>query len=179
MARDPAVERQFREFVAARSAALHRTAYLISGDWGLAEDLLQTALSKTYLAWHRIADKGAVEAYARRVLVNTATSWWRRRWRGEHPTEVLPEPSHRDSYVEQHAERDAIWQHVKALPPKQRAVLVLRYYEDLTEAETARLLNVSVGTVKSHAARALKSMQQRLTAAGTPVPQIEVAGGEV
>ena len=79
------------EFVAARSAALLRTAYLLVGDWAHAEDLLQTALTKTYLAWRRLGEIEAVEAYARRVLVNTATSWWRRRWHGERPTEVLPE----------------------------------------------------------------------------------------
>ena len=91
MASKDSLEEQFREFVAARSAALLRTAYLLAGDWATAEDLLQTALTKTYLAWKRLGGIEAVEPYARRVLVNTATSWWRRRWHGERPTEVLPE----------------------------------------------------------------------------------------
>src|SRR5205807_3846529 len=80
--RDPAAESDFRDFVAVRSAALHRTAYLLVGDWALAEDLVQIALTKTYLAWRRQERIDAVESYVRRVLVNAATSWWRRRWRG-------------------------------------------------------------------------------------------------
>ncbi|MEV5447279.1 sigma factor, partial [Streptomyces sp. NPDC052644] len=88
--RDP-LEDEFRDFVAARSGALLRTAYLLAGDWATAEDLLQTALTKTYLAWRRLGGIEAVEPYARRVMVNTSTRWWRRRWHGERPTEVLPE----------------------------------------------------------------------------------------
>lgn len=161
----PSLEDEFREFVAARSAALLRTAYLLAGDWATAEDLLQTALTKTYLAWKRLGEIEAVEPYARRVLVNTATSWWRRRWHGERPTEVLPEravPDDNDALLE----RDALWRHVQALPARQRAVLVLRFYEDLSEAQTAHLLGVSVGTVKSQCARALGALRQRLAAAG-------------
>ena len=115
MADQVGMEDEFREFVAARSAALLRTAYLLAGDWATAEDLLQTALTKTYLAWKRLGEIEAVEPYARRVLVNTATSWWRRRWHGERPTEVLPERAAPDRLDEQ-LERDALWRHVKALP---------------------------------------------------------------
>ena len=154
MADRSTMEEEFREFVAARSAALLRTAYLLAGDWATAEDLLQTALTKTYLAWKRLGEIEAVEPYARRVLVNTATSWWRRRWHGERPTEVLPERPAPDRLDEQ-LERDALWRHVKALPARQRAVLVLRFYEDLSEAQTAALLSISVGTVKSQTSRAL------------------------
>lgn len=159
------MEEEFREFVAARSAALLRTAYLLAGDWATAEDLLQTALTKTYLAWKRLGEIEAVEPYARRVLVNTATSWWRRRWHGERPTEILPERAAPDQIDEQ-LERDALWRHVKALPARQRAVLVLRFYEDLTEAQTAALLDISTGTVKSQTARALNTLRQRLGAEG-------------
>ncbi len=159
------MEEEFREFVAARSAALLRTAYLLAGDWATAEDLLQTALTKTYLAWKRLGEIEAVEPYARRVLVNTATSWWRRRWHGERPTEVLPERAAPDQIDEQ-LERDALWRHVKALPARQRAVLVLRFYEDLTEAQTAALLDISTGTVKSQTSRALNTLRQRLGAEG-------------
>lgn len=155
------LEEEFREFVAARSHALLRTAYLLAGDWATAEDLVQTALTKTYLAWKRLGEIEAVEAYARRVLVNTATSWWRRRWHGERPTDVLPERAGPDE-IENHIERDALWRHVRALPARQRAVLVLRFYEDLSEAQTAELLDVSVGTVKSQTARALNTLRRWL-----------------
>lgn len=157
------LEEEFRDFVAARSHALLRTAYLLTGNWATAEDLLQTSLTKTYLAWKRLGGIEAVEAYARRVLVNTATSWWRRRWQGEHPTEVLPEQAGPDE-IERQVERDALWRHVQSLPVRQRAVLVLRFYEDLSEAQTAELLDISVGTVKSQTARALESLRKRLRA---------------
>ncbi|MCW6007537.1 SigE family RNA polymerase sigma factor [Micromonospora sp. CPCC 205371] len=159
------MEEEFREFVAARSAALLRTAYLLAGDWATAEDLLQTALTKTYLAWKRLGEIEAVEPYARRVLVNTATSWWRRRWHGERPTETLPDVAAPDQ-ISEHLERDALWRHVKELPARQRAVLVLRFYEDLSEAQTAALLNISPGTVKSQTSRALHTLRQRLAAEG-------------
>lgn len=167
------MEEEFREFVAARSAALLRTAYLLAGDWATAEDLLQTALTKTYLAWRRLGEIEAVEPYARRVLVNTATSWWRRRWHGERPTETLPERPAPDQ-IEEHLERDALWRHVQTLPARQRAVLVLRFYEDLSEAQTAALLSISVGTVKSQTSRAIGTLRKRLAAAQeTPVPAPE------
>jgi len=155
------IEEQFREFVAARSTALLRTAYLLAGDWGVAEDLLQVALTKTYLAWRRLGQIDAVEPYARRVLVNTTTSWWRRRWHGERPTEILPERSVSDG-LDARLERDALWQHVKELPARQRAVLVLRFYEDMSEADTAAMLDVSIGTVKSQCARAIAALRTRL-----------------
>ena len=157
------LEDEFREFVAARSTALLRTAYLLAGDWATAEDLLQTALTKTYLAWKRLGEIEAVEPYARRVLVNTATSWWRRRWHGERPTEVLPERPAPDQ-IEEQLERDALWRHVRTLPARQRAVLVLRFYEDMTEAQTAAMLNISPGTVKSQTFRALNTLRRRLGA---------------
>jgi RNA polymerase sigma-70 factor, ECF subfamily len=162
---DDPIDEQFREFVSNRSAALLRTAYLLTGDWANAEDLLQTALTKTYLAWRRLGAIDSVEPYARRVLVTTATSWWRRRWHGEKPTGSLPETSGPDG-ADERAERDLLWQFVLGLPPRQRAVLVLRFYEDLTEAETARLLNISVGTVKSQGARAIATLRRRLAEEG-------------
>ncbi|WP_422738185.1 SigE family RNA polymerase sigma factor [Micromonospora sp. WMMD729] len=168
--RDP-LEEEFREFVAARSAALLRTAYLLAGDWATAEDLLQTALTKTYLAWKRLGGIEAVEAYARRVMVNTSTSWWRRRWHGERPTEVLPERPGLDE-IEQQLDRDLLWRHLRELPSRQRAVLVLRYYEDLSEAQTAALLEISPGTVKSQASRALATLRRRM---GTDTPDLAAA----
>jgi RNA polymerase sigma-70 factor (ECF subfamily) len=155
-------EQEFRDFVAARSPALLRTSYLlVGGDWALAEDLLQVALTKTYLSWGRIRDRGALESYVRTTLATTATSWWRRRWNGERPTDVLPETAtvDRSSQVD---ERDALWSLVRALPAKQRAVLVLRFYEDMSEAEVARTLGIAPGTVKSSTSRALAALRQTL-----------------
>jgi RNA polymerase sigma-70 factor (ECF subfamily) len=154
---------RFADFVNLRSAALLRTAYLLTGDQGRAEDLLQTAFTKTYLAWDRIRDQNAVEAYARRVLATTATSWWRRKWHGEHPTETLPELAVVDQ-AELFDERDRIWSLILALPAKQRAVLVLRFYEDLSEAQIAETLGLSTGTVKSHCSRALSTLRRQLSA---------------
>ncbi|WP_374226713.1 SigE family RNA polymerase sigma factor [Micromonospora sp. WMMB482] len=186
MSRDP-LEEEFREFVAARSGALLRTAYLLAGDWATAEDLLQTALTKTYLAWKRLGGIDAIEPYARRVMVNTSTSWWRRRWHGERPTEVLPERAGVDE-IEQQLDRDALWRHLQALPARQRAVLVLRFYEDMSEAQTAALLEISPGTVKSQTSRALNTLRRRLGSeaalslpapAGAPAvnPAAPAAGG--
>jgi RNA polymerase sigma-70 factor, ECF subfamily len=158
--RDP-LEEEFRDFVAARSSALLRTAYLLAGDWATAEDLLQTALTKTYLACKRLGGIEAIEPYARRVMVNTSTSWWRRRWHGERPTEVLPERAGVDE-IEQQLDRDVLWRHLTALPARQRAVLVLRFYEDMSEAQTAALLEISPGTVKSQTSRALVHLRTAL-----------------
>ncbi|MFI7608604.1 SigE family RNA polymerase sigma factor [Micromonospora sp. NPDC049366] len=162
MGRDP-LEEEFREFVAARSSALLRTAYLLAGDWATAEDLLQTALTKTYLAWKRLGGIEAIEPYARRVMVNTSTSWWRRRWHGERPTEVLPERPAADE-LERQLDRDLLWRHLRALPARQRAILVFRFYEDMSEAQTAALLDISTGTVKSQTSRALATLRRRMGA---------------
>jgi RNA polymerase sigma-70 factor (ECF subfamily) len=151
----------FPAFVAARSRALLGTAYLLTGDHGLAEDLLQAALTKTYLAWGRIRDRDSLEAYVRQTMITTHVSSWRRRWRGETPTETLPESTY-DSPTSASDERARIYPHLRALPARQRAVVVLRYYEDLPEAEIARLLGCSPGTVKSQAHRALATLRERL-----------------
>ena len=157
---------EFRAFVAARSGALLRTAYLLTGgDWGRAEDLLQTALTKTYLSWHRIRDLGALEGYVRATLATTAASERRRRWSGERALGVVPDVIGADpSHVVD--ESDALWRLVRRLPPRQRAVLVLRFYEDLSEAEVARLLGVSAGTVKSSSSRGLAALRARLAEEG-------------
>lgn len=154
-------DEEFRDFVATRSGVLLRFAYLLTGDQHLAEDLLQTALTKTYLAWHRIRDRSALEAYVKRTIATTATSWWRRRWTGERPTDVVPDRPLRDRTAD-YDERDAMWQHLQALPARQRAVLVLRYYEDLSEAEIAEVLGCAPGTVKSQASRGLAALRARL-----------------
>jgi RNA polymerase sigma-70 factor (sigma-E family) len=152
----------FDAFVVARSAALLRTAYLLVQDEWLAEDLLQTALSKAWFAWGRAADP---EAYVRRIMVTTSASWWRRRWTGETPTAELPDPG---GAAEGSGSQQDLWNAVGRLPRRQRAVVVLRYLEDRTEAETAQLLGCSVSTVKSQAAKALAKM--RVDASFAPAP---------
>jgi len=148
----------FDEFVAVRGQALHRTAYLLTGDWALAEDLLQTALSKAYPRWSRI-ERDNPEAYVRKALVNTWSSWWRRKWRGEAPTDRLPDAVAPDAYAAVDR-RDAVRDALRRLPARQRAVVVLRFHEDMTETQVAAVLGVSVGTVKSQTAKALANLRR-------------------
>ena len=133
------VDRQadFDAFVVARSPALLRTAYLLTREHALAEDLLQTALTGAWFAWDRI--DGDPEPYVRRILVNTYASWWRRKWNGEHATEVLPEGS-RDDFAADSSTSHDLWEALGRLTRRQRAVVVLRYFEDLTEVEAAKAL---------------------------------------
>jgi RNA polymerase sigma-70 factor (sigma-E family) len=144
----------FDEFVAARSGGLLRTAYLLTRDHALAEDLLQTALTKAWFAWGRI--EGRPEPYVRKILVNTYASWWRRKWTGEQPTDELPETAGTGPGTE--AGQD-LWTALGRLPRRQRAVVVLRYFEDRTEAETAAALGCSVGTVKSQTSKAFAKLR--------------------
>jgi RNA polymerase sigma-70 factor (sigma-E family) len=146
----------FDDFVAARSTALLRTAYLLTHDHALAEDLLQTALTKSWFAWGRIS--GSPEAYVRKVLVNTFASSWRRRWNGELATAELPERGTDDTADAVTTEHD-LWTAMARLPRRQRAVVVLRYFEDLTEVQTADVLGCSLGTVKSQASKALAKLR--------------------
>lgn len=148
----------FRDYVLGRSRALLRTAYLITGNRTDAEDLLQTSLAKTYLAWGRIRERENVDAYVRRVMVNTHTSLWRRRKIDESPMEFVPERAGRDATADLDL-HDALWAALETLPKKMRAAVVLRYYEDLPEAEVAQILGCSVGTVKSQVSRALVKLR--------------------
>ena len=155
---------EFTAFVRARSTALLRTAYVLTGDRGHAEDLLQSALTKAYLAWGRIRDPQAAEAYVRRTIVTTAISMWRRpSWRRERAVDQVPVVPVSDP-TGSVDDLDQIWRAVATLSPRQRAVITLRYFDDLTEPETARLLGCSVGAVKSHAHRAIAAMRERLGA---------------
>jgi RNA polymerase sigma-70 factor (sigma-E family) len=147
----------FDAFVLARSRKLTRTAYLLTQDHALAEDLVQTALAKAWFSWSRI-EGGDPEPYVRRIMVNTYATWWRRRWNGEQPTENLPEPSAPDR-TDATPDRTDLWRALQRLPRRQRAVVVLRYYEDLSEAETARILGCSTGTVKSQTAKAFAKLR--------------------
>ena len=146
----------FDDFVAARSNGLLRTAYLLTRDQGLAEDLLQTALTKAWFAWSRI--DGNPDAYVRRILVNTYATWWRRKWNGEHATEDLPDSGAGDFAAGTTSGHD-LWTALGRLPKRQRAVIVLRYFEDLTEVETARILGCSAGTVKSQTSKAMANLR--------------------
>lgn len=133
----------FRDFVRARGPALSRTAYLLTGDHHLAQDLLQSALAKTYQHWPRVRD-GDPEAYVRRALHNTYVSWWRRQ---PPPPVAESSPTTIDS-TDATLRRITVLNALRALTPRQRAVIVLRYFEDLTEAQAAEVLGVTVGTVK-------------------------------
>jgi RNA polymerase sigma-70 factor (sigma-E family) len=148
----------FRDYVAARGPALLRTAAVLAGDRVEAEDLLQAALAKTYLAWDRINNRAAVDGYVRRAMVNTQISWWRRRKLEIYPTDELP-----DLPVDDHTKRaelnDALGRALRRLPKRQRIAVMLRYYEDMSEAEIAEALGVSVGTVKSTVSRAVARLR--------------------
>lgn len=151
----------FEEFVVARRDALLRTAYLLTGNHHDAEDLVQSALIKVVPKWGRIADQP--EAYVRKVLVRESVNRWRsRRWR-EVPTALVPETAYPGSI-----DRVALLDDLRRLSPRQRAVLVLRYFDDLTEVDTAAALGISVGTVKSHARDALARLRNQHSDAEQP-----------
>jgi RNA polymerase sigma-70 factor (sigma-E family) len=148
----------FEEYAAAAWPALYRYAYLLAGNHPDAEDVAQQTLIKAHRAWSRVTSSDSPHAYVRRMLTNTYLSAKRPRRRGlELLTDEPPEPVVAAPAV--HEERAALWPHVKALPPQQRAVIVLRYFEDLSEAEIADVLGCSRGNVKSTAHRALKALR--------------------
>lgn len=157
----PEHEREFREFVAARSAGLLRTAYFLTGgDVHEAQDLLQTALIATARHWSRIVKRDQPDAYVRRALTRHQINRWRARARRPE-TLVSAPPEHPSGHDEQARVelRQGLLAALRALPPRQRAVVVLRYYEDRSEAEVAALLHISVGTVRSQGARALAKLR--------------------
>jgi RNA polymerase sigma-70 factor (sigma-E family) len=155
------VEASFEDFVRARSSSLLRTALLLAGqNRAEAEDLLQFALERAFRHWPRICASDEPERYVRRILVNASADRWRniaRRSEQPMPAEI-PDTAVPDRTAEI-AERDYLLRALAALPPGQRAVLVLRYFDDLSEGETAEMLGCSVGTVKSQAARALDRLR--------------------
>jgi RNA polymerase sigma-70 factor (sigma-E family) len=146
----------FEAFVEQRSRALWRNAWLLTGDEHKAEDLLQTALLKVWRRWSTINRRAGAEAYARRVLVTTYTDWWRRRWNAELPSDALPELPFAGPPTEV---RHDLLTALAGLSRGQRAVVVLRYVEDLSEADTAAILGCSPGTVKSQLSRALAALR--------------------
>ncbi len=165
--RSPSAGVDFDDFVAARSPALRRLAVLLTGDTHSAEDLLQSALLKAWRRWDRIGGLEHVEAYVRTILVNTVRSESRLRRPKPVPTPVdeLPVGYVGDS-TDALVNRDALWQQLRRLPPRQRAVLVLRFYEDMTEAQTAAALGCHVGTVKGYTSRALATLRTNAAANG-------------
>jgi RNA polymerase sigma-70 factor (sigma-E family) len=155
----------FAEYFAARSDAMRRTAYLLCGDWHRAEDLVQTAFTKLYLAWDRVSRHEVLDGYLRRTLIRTflderRRGWWRRERVSDVPMDgAQPADSPETRLV--------ILQALTAVPPRQRAVLVLRYWEDLSVEETAGVLGCASGTVKSQAAKGLQALRGVLTPIGT------------
>ncbi|MGL5928263.1 MAG: SigE family RNA polymerase sigma factor [Dermatophilaceae bacterium] len=154
---DEEAYREFSTYVRARQRALVRFAYLISGNAHEAEDLVQSALARVYRRWDAIHT--GPDAYVRRTIVNENASRWRRAWRHREVVDsglvqVLDPPASEPSGPDAD-----LWSRIQRLPRQQRAVVVLRYYEDLTEAQTAQVLGCSVGTVKSHSSRALTALR--------------------
>jgi RNA polymerase sigma-70 factor (sigma-E family) len=151
----------FEEYVRTRHDALLRSARRLVPDPLDAQDLLQTALLRTYRRWDGIADKQLADAYLRRVMINTRTEWWRAQKLHESPSAQLPDASVEDS-TEQHADRTLLMDLIKKLAPQQRAVVVLRLWEQMSTQETATALDMAPGTVKSTLHRALAQLRQEL-----------------
>ncbi|HEV7898189.1 MAG TPA: SigE family RNA polymerase sigma factor [Planosporangium sp.] len=154
----------YREYVAARLEPLRRTAYLLCGDWHTADDLVSVALTKLFRHWRRISAIDNMDAYVRRMLLNAWLDERRRPWRRERSTAELPD---RQVVGPDTAQRLALMAHLNELPPRRRAVLVLRYFCDLSVEETADVLRCSPGTVKSQTSRALETLRLRLAGSVT------------
>ncbi len=157
--------REFADYVARRGPVLLRTARRLAGDPGEAEDLLQAALTRTYLAWDRIHDRAALDGYVRRAMVNIRISWWRRRRLDVFPTADLPEVPVEDC-TRRSELSDCLQRALRRLSARQRTTLMLRYYEDLSETEVAARLGVSVGTVKSTVSRAVARLRDDIGLGG-------------
>ncbi|HZN73148.1 MAG TPA: SigE family RNA polymerase sigma factor [Micromonosporaceae bacterium] len=151
-------EDEFRAYVSARLESLRRTAYLLCRDWHLADDLVSITIGKLYRHWTRVRAADNVDAYSRGVLTRVYLDELRRPWRREDATADTPEPP-ASQPVDGIVERSALAQLLDGLPPRQRAVLVLRFYCDLSVEETAALLHISRGTVKSQSARGLETLR--------------------
>ncbi len=149
---------EFREYVLTRGTALLRVAVMLTGNRADAEDLVQVALAKTYLAWDKINDRAALDAYVRRAMVNTHISWWRRRKFEEYPTDELPDQAIAD-HARESEMAEVVQRALDRLPGRMRAAVILRYFEDMTEPEIAQALGVSLGTVKSTVSRAVARLR--------------------
>lgn len=155
------IDEGFTAYVGERGKHHLRVAVLLTGDWYAAEDLVQASLVKLYRAWPKLQPDGDPDAYLRRIMVNTHRSWRRARWRRETPAGDLPESVAAD-FADGQALSAQVRQALLALPQRQRAVLALRYFEDLPEAEVASLLGCTAGTVKTHARRGLQALRGSL-----------------
>lgn len=163
MAQGPTVDQdaEFAEFFTATWPRLYRTAVAIAGDSAAAEDALQTSFARAYALWSRVRATDRPEAYVRRMVVNEVVGGSRHGWRRrERPHDRLPDPGRVESPEPGVVRHDAVWTAVRNLPVRQRAVVVLRYYEDLTEAQIADVLGCSRGTVKSQASAALATLRR-------------------
>jgi RNA polymerase sigma-70 factor (sigma-E family) len=158
----PQADADFAAFVRARQDALVRFGYFLTGDLQSGEDLVQTALARLYLKWDTIREVGALDAWVRRVMVNEHTSWWRRAWRQREVLDSGVGPALDPPAAQHHVPDRDLWAVVRSLPAQQRAAVALRFYEDLSEAQTAAILGCTVGTVKSHTHRALATLRARL-----------------
>jgi RNA polymerase sigma-70 factor (sigma-E family) len=156
----------FAQFVEARQRALQRTAWLLTGDWGLAEDLVQTALVRSWPRWERIRRRDDPEIYVRRAMVNSWASWRRRRWWGELPSGDVPDGQAVEDVATEVAVRITVQDALRSLTARQRAVLVLRVFDDLSEAQVAQVLDCAVGTVKSTLAHAVARLRKDPQLAG-------------
>lgn len=161
MSPDPSVD-EFDEFARTRTPALLRAAYLLTGDQYLAEDLVQSALGRTLRAWRRLQRTANAEAYTRRVMYHLQVSWWRQRSRERRLHKLASEPHAMPDSTANVAGQLALQEALSRLTVKQRAVIVLRYYEDKSIAETAEILGCGHGTVKSQTAKALQRLRQEL-----------------
>jgi RNA polymerase sigma-70 factor (sigma-E family) len=156
------VDERFAGYVRDRGEHHLRVAVLLTGDWHAAQDLVQASLVKLYRVWPKLRVDSDPDAYLRRIMVNTQRSWWRARWRREMPAAQLPEGISGDDIAERQAVGTLVREALAGLSRQQRAVLVLRYCEDLPEAEVAEILGCSVGTVKTHAHRGIAALRERL-----------------
>ena len=154
---DAQAEQDFADYVRGRGPSLQRLAYSLVGDWHRADDVLQAALVRLYRAWPRVSGYEALDAYSRRIVTNEANRWWRHPARREEPSADVT-TGHSDG-LDAVESRDELWRLLMTLPKRQRAVVVLRYVEDLSEAETARVLECTVGTVKSSASKAMARLR--------------------
>jgi RNA polymerase sigma-70 factor (sigma-E family) len=154
-------QRRFAAWSAAQAPSLHRFAYLMCGDWHDAEDLVQESLARAALHWSRIERAEHPDAYVRTILVNQCRSMWRRPWSRAVPSAERADRAVPDA-TESIATRSEVMQALRLLPVRQRATVVLRYYEELSEAETAAVLGCSVGTVKNQTHKALRTLRETM-----------------
>jgi RNA polymerase sigma-70 factor (sigma-E family) len=166
-------EHEFRAWASAARPRLRRTAFLLSGDWHLAEDLTQDTLVRIYAVWPRVSASGAPDSYAMRTLVNCQRATARRPWRREHVVDVLPDRTQAGSATDAGDDRSVLLDALARLGGSQRTIVVLRYWEDLSVDDVAATLGLSTGTVKSQSARGLARLRTLLR---DELPQVVAAG---